>query len=66
MITVCKDCSKRHPGCHGTVSGIRLSVRHWTWKMHAGGLKTQQDLMQADTGNIGEKENEGKCIRHSI
>lgn len=50
----------------GTVSGIRLSVRHWTWKMHAGGLKTQQDLMQADTGNIGEKENEGKCIRHSI
>ena len=66
MITVCKDCLNAIQDATETVSGTRQSVRRWMQKTHAGGLKTQLDMMQADTGNIGEKENEGKRVRDSI
>ena len=70
MITVCKDCPKRRPGCHGDCEWYKVERKALdkenTRRRNESAAKTQQDLMQADTGNIGEKENEGKCIRHSI
>ena len=61
MITVCKDCPKRHPGCHGACEWYKAERKALDAENTRRGTENT-----ADTGNIGEKENEGKCIRYSI
>ena len=57
MITVCKDCLNAIQDATERANGTRQSVRHWTRKTHAGGLKTQLDIMRAVIGII-TKQNE--------